>query len=758
MQRILREAYRLGDQHKADHPVAPRWATLLVLGVMVLLASFLGFQSGGQLGLVSDAPDHIACIREMVDQDRILPRTTFHIDGDGAAVDARKGFFHVALAVLAALSHVDPARMWALIPGMLIPLALIVFHTFARRLLRSEGTALFATFLALICYGEVTQGMFPRLAYGSHMGIVVAWATLAMALEYVLQPTARRALWLLAAGGFAATATHAFAPALIVFALGAYLVAMLLLRGVQHPALRRLGMALLVILAGCVLPLLWRLIFTHGPANPIHTHRQGILSLGPSFYVIMPLEWGRLLTVTGFGGIALSLFLWRRARDDDAVLYLATLSIAPLLVVANPVVVPLLEPFLGYLVARFVMAVPFLMVLAYMARRMGESFLELNSARRVVASLLFYVFMICLLFPRLESFARSHSAATQEGLRERSVLIWEDLMARLDSEIASPKVILSDPLTSYAIPALTRHYVVSVLHQHGSPSDTLALARLTACRDVLSPYLGAGEKARLCRRFAVDCVLVNCRQPRTRDYFACSVGPNLSLAQKEALDAETALFRKIWNLGTDGALYRVRRENLDALAGVVMPGHSRPAGRATEELIQGILRRELPVDANPADTDTVAGITLSGVAMDTTLVSRGERVGMTLYWQRVGEPSAFPLQVHVRLETTAPRGPLWTLHLSKVHRILQQVRTGLRYRNRRVHVPLQGMFGVQRWPADRYVVDRMAITIPEDAAAGEYQVKVMWEERTFLPNHHISHFLSDWDSYDGQIVARLEVY
>ena len=77
MQRILRRAQELGDQHKADNPVAPRWATLLVLGLMVLTASILGFYAGGHVGQLSDAPDHLSCVREMVERDRILPRTAF---------------------------------------------------------------------------------------------------------------------------------------------------------------------------------------------------------------------------------------------------------------------------------------------------------------------------------------------------------------------------------------------------------------------------------------------------------------------------------------------------------------------------------------------------------------------------------------------------------------------------------------------------------------------------------------------------------
>ncbi len=758
MQRIIREAYRLGDQHKADHPIAPRWTTLVVLGVMMLTGAIFGMYAGGSFGYNSDAPDHLSCIREMVERDQVLPRTTFYRDGDGAAVDARKGFFHVILASMAQLARLDPTQLWHLLPALLIPLTLVVFHTFARRLLRSEGTALFATFLALVCFGQVTRGSFVRLGYGSQLGTVLSWAVLAMALEFVMRPTRRMQLWLIALATFAAVATHLFSAALILFSLGTFLVAMLIFRGWRYRGLRRLGESLLFAVAGCIPALAWRFLFTYAPLNPIHTHRQGILSLGEHLFVLIPQEWTRFLAGAGFGAIILSLFLWRRARDDDAVLYLASLSLAPILIVANPIVVPLLEPYLGYLVARFVLAVPFLMVLAYVARWMGENLLELNSARRVVTSLFFYVFMVWLLFPRLEGFAHSYSTASLEQRHNQSILVWRDLLERMDEQILEPSVILSDPVTNYSIPALTRHYTVSVLHQHGSPSDSLALERLAACRDVLSPYVGAGSKARLCRRFGVDFVLINQELPGPITSFFCNAGGEMVVQQAGALEAEDGLFRQVWSLPERGTLFQVRKENLDALSGIVTPGRHRPPARADEELTREILVRELPKGVIPVVADTVAAVTLMGVELDTTLASRGEHVEASLYWRRVGDPPRFPLNVHLRLETPAPRGPLWTSSLSKIHRNWRQKRDDKAYRMQTQHVPLRGMFGVEHWPMDQFVVDRVRLRIAPYLSPGEYELKVMWLEEPFLPNIPFSHYLSDRDAYDGLTVGRLEVY
>ena len=760
MQRIFREAYRLGDQHKADHPIAPRWATLLVLGVMMLTAAILGLFAGGIFGSVTDSLDHLSCLQEMVSEDRILPRTTFYIDGDGTAVDARKGFFHVILAALAMLIGLDPAQLWSLLPALLIPLALVIFHNFARRLLRSEGTALLATFLALICFGEVSNGGFVRLGYGSQMGNVLAWAGLSIALEYIMGQRRRGhlMLWLIALAAFAAAATHAFAAVHILFALGVYAVALLLFRRPSYPAVRRVWVSLGVAVAGCLPVMLWRFVYTSAALNPIHTHRHGILSFSENLFILLPSQWADFLSVAGFGAIFLSLFLWRRARDDDAVLYMASLSLVPILIVANPLIVPLLEPRLGYLVARFVLATPFLMVLAYMARWMGESLLELKSRRQVVISLMFYIFMVLLLFPRLEGFARSYSLTARAERRDSSALVWRPLLEMLQRELGHPMVVLSDPLTSYSIPAFTRHYTVAVLHQHATPSDSLALERLAACRDVLSPYIGTGRKARLCRKFKVDYVLINGMHPRNVNGFFYNAGPALVVEQRRALEEDVTLFAEVWDGEAEGALYRVRKENLDALAGIVTTGVPTPVGRTNDVLTAEILTRTLPDDTYPVVADTVAGITLMAVGIDTTLVARGDRVGVTLYWRLVGDPPRFPVDVHVRLATPAPRGRFWTVSLSKIHRNLQQKKAGLAYRSLRIRPLLRGLYGIEHWPTDRFVIDRFELRAAPYLVKGEYELMVMWLEQTFLPNLPLMHFTSDRDLSDGQTVGLLDVY
>jgi len=402
--------------------------------------------------------------------------------------------------------------------------------------------------------------------------------------------------------------------------------------------------------------------------------------------------------------------------------------------------------------------VPFILVLAYWMRVAGQGVLELTSRRRVVLGVLYCVLLGWLLVPRVESLTRSYGTPHLKWMRARSMLLWESLLQRVDAEIDSPAVILSDPVTSYAIPAFTRHYTVAVLHQHASPADSLGLARLAACRDVLSPYLGTGEKARACRRFGVEYVLVNTGLSRVIDLHFCHVDPVLAWQQRRALEEDAALFERVADYGPKGALFRVRRERLDAMCGIVTPGERVPIARTTEQAAEGVLLRTLPATARPVPPDTTAGITLAAVELGAPRVTRGDSVAVTLYWRRVGAPPPVPAVTQLSIETRAPRGPLASAALSRIDRILVQQRRRQVYRSRTPSSPLRGAFGIEHWPRDRFVVDRTWLVVPARAAPGMYAVKVSWDAPIYMPNARLAEYLSDAAAHPGLTLGSLEIY
>ena len=751
----------------------------LTLGALLVLGAAAGLRSGGQLGFNTDSPDHVSCVREMIERDRVLPRTTFHVDGDGAAVDSRKGFYHALLASVAQTAGVDPLDAWRFLPVLLVPLALLAFHAFARSLLGAGFAAVFAVFLMLVNEGE-GGGLLMRLGYGSQMGMVLAWAVLALVLQSILGGDARldrRRLGLIAAASFAAVATHLFAFVQVLFSLGVFLLALLIARGRRHTLFARAAVGSAAVLAGCLAPLAWRLIFTFAPLNPIHTHHQGILYLSDRLFVALPELWWRFLGWLGFAGIALSPALWKPARTDAAALYCAAAAAAPLLVVANPLLMPLIEPALGYLVDRLMLVVPYAVVLAWLGRRVLQPS-PAPARRPALASagaLAFALLLAVTLGPQVATFARSHAPRAVAAREERSIAAWRDLFAALEKTTEPDATILSDPATDYAIPAATSRFAACVLHQHGNPADSLGPARLAACRDVLSPFIASSAKARLCRRFGVDYVLLAQTFARDRDLYTTVAGPEISRRQRAALERDSLLFARVWDGGSRGALYRVRVENLAAVeqqsrpagAGSPLGGEeqSRPvaeggppgAAEQSPRIAPGDLLAALPAGARSIGAPGRAGMSLAGAEIASARVARGDSLDVLCYWRREGPLPELPVIVQVLLQTPFPRGPLAAIGFDNLDRLWQQRRRGELYSARQAHMVVDGQFGLEHWPAGSLVADRVRVPVPENAAPGAYTLKIAWAEEPFIPNPSLRGILCDEDRFGGIPVGVVDV-
>ncbi|MFH1143207.1 MAG: hypothetical protein V1774_01525, partial [Candidatus Eisenbacteria bacterium] len=344
--------------------------------------------------------------------------------------------------------------------------------------------------------------------------------------------------------------------------------------------------------------------------------------------------------------------------------------------------------------------------------------------------------------PRLAAFAHSHSPRAAAARHERSILAWKDLLDRMEDTIDPRSVVLSDPATGYSIPACTSHYTVCVLHQHGNPSDSLTIQRLAASRDVLSPYLGSADKARICERFRVEYVLVNQTFRRQLDLYTTRVGPEIAAKQRAALDADSLLFERVWVVESRGALYRVRRGHRVADSPPAIPVE---------------LEARLPEHVPAMEADARAGIDLVGVDIATPRVARGGVVDLVLYWRREGAAPTLPVRAHLRFDTPAPRGVPASLGLTKLDRLLRQRRNGTVYRLRRIHAPFDGQYGIERWPTDSILVDNVHVFIPRNAALGVYTLKATWFEEPLVPNLSLTDLLKDADLYDGVAVGVVDV-
>ncbi|HEY6867226.1 MAG TPA: hypothetical protein VI792_08215, partial [Candidatus Eisenbacteria bacterium] len=537
-----------------------------------------------------------------------------------------------------------------------------------------------------------------------------------------------------------AVAAHVFASVHLAIVLGALGVGLLARDRALSPPLRRL--LALAIPAGliCLPYVLWRARASAGAVNIIHTEPQGMLTLWDGVRVIsigVLWEWlGRAWVLVPLSWWA----LWRHGRSNPAVLYLLTSSIAAAVLMFAPPVVALLQPRLGYLLMRMIWLVPLAGLLAWLlpglVRRLRR---ERGRPRWVAAAGL--VLAAALLLPvtgeaLLVLVRPGPFAAAEEA---RSPAHWRGALRWLDTALPPGQVVLSDPGTSYAVPALTRDYVVTMLDQHGSPNDAHGLERILDARDALDPW-GTWERMReVVDRYGVTVVLLNGRFPAIPSFDYWSPSPTWYAEARARLEAAPAAFEPLRDEG-DLVIYRVHRDALAKLEGgrarpEVSPWDPRhaPIGRRLGEHLPALLTLRLsPGLASPGDT-------VRGVAE----------------WRALEAYPAGSYRVAVRFDRALPGGFRPPRPIGKPARKLLERLTGVRYRFRDEHLPADGEYGVDLWRPDQVVRDSFELEVPRDVADGAYQVRIQMYHEPHYPNLRLSDYFFDDDFFSGIVAGRL---
>jgi hypothetical protein len=315
-------------------------------------------------------------------------------------------------------------------------------------------------------------------------------------------------------------------------------------------------------------------------------------------------------------------------------------------------------------------------------------------------------------------------------------------MAWADANLAPGSVVLSDPVTSYAVPMMTREYVVTLLDQHSSPCDARAERRLLDARDALDPFGDWKRAGEILREYRVDAVALNDRfaEVPPADYW----GPSHAwfTAARARLDREPAVFEPVLDHG-DFVLYRVHRERLGALDA---PATARSFVRAYRPGDDPIARR-----LGPGLPQLVA------LALSPRRAAPGDTVRGLIRWMGEGGHAPGSYQAIVRFD----RGDLggWTpprMFGKPARKLLEKLRHQ-RYRFRESHLPVRGTYGVDLWRAGDVVSDSFQVVVPPDAAPGVYDVRVGMIRQPHYPNLRVSDYFFDDDSFAGALAGRIEV-
>ena len=740
---------------------ASRWALIAVLaaaGAAALNAAEIGTPVTYQ----TDSPDHVGTIRRMLETGDPFPVNAFYKDPGSAGVDPRKGLWHPQVALIARLSGTEPFDAWRALSALIAPLFALNAAALGFLIGGPLAAALAAWALVITYGGTLARGFLREAVLATKLADQLALAATVAVLSDVAHaacagpgpdppgagaPQApasgprgmRRAAVGLALG---AVAAHVFAALQFALVFGALGLGILIRdRGLSRP-LRRLVTTALPVGLACLPYLLWRARSSYGPVNIIHTEPQGLLTLWDHVRIV---NWGVLWDWMGSLWVLFPLawwMLWRHGRSNVAVLYLLTTSASVALVIFDPPLVRVLEPRLGYLLMRLIWIVPLAGLLAWLVpglvRRARR---ERGRPRRVAVAglaltgllLLPAVGDALLVLARPGRFAAAEAALSPA--RWRRPLEW------LDTALPAGQVVLSDPGTSYAVPAFTRHYVVTMLDQHSSPNDPNALTRLLDARDALDPWGRWARTREVVDRYGVTVVVLNNRFSEIPGFDYWAPSPGWFVAARGRLDRAPAAFERIAD-DSDFVVYQVHREAMDKLK----DAGSRPNVTVWDPAHAPIGRRlgpQLPV--------------LQNLRLSPGLASPGDTVRGVAEWRALEALPPGSYRVAIRFDRVLPGGFKPPRAVAKPARKLLEQLSRVRYRFRSDHLPAAGEYGVDLWQPTEVVRDSFELAVPRDAADGAYQVKVQMLRQPHYPNLRLSDYFSDDDFLSGVEAGRLIV-
>lgn len=711
------------DRRAAPPVPGPALAIVaLAAGVFVLMHF-----TGGALGPVHDSLDFVAFVRESLETGSLAPRSVLYQVPPDFPADPRRGSFHVQVAAICRLTGVSPVDAWRWLPRILAPAAVLAMGAVLRAWI-GRRAALLATFF-FFTYTLCSRDHFlQNIAYASRFGWVVGWAgllALARGLDILrAQPPSTR----IGRDAIAHLAIAAIAPLVLLpvhmlsgmqtlLALGCAGLGVLLLRD-SEPRERQAvfvtgGAAALLLFPA----LLLRVHGTGAVANPIFDHIYGVLYVAKGMPILHPTYLLERFGITGLCATVLGLGLARVARRDRAAAFLFWSTAIPVVFLFFPPVVRLIvDAHAHSLLFRVILTIPVAGILAWCflgavrrLRRPGVSLL-----RRAPAALV--VLLIAAAIAGQVADTRGEWAVPE---RRRAVFHENEALLNAlrfieRTEAGHRRVVLSDPISSYAIPAYTSHDAVAPLHQHSSPTDPTTVQRMQDAQEVLSPRVGLARTFEVLRRYDTDLILLNQSWKRHVWSYYVFVSPLGYEETKAKFDARPDLFPLLYD--ADGV--RVYRVN-DPGPGVTLPG-------------------DPPNPARVDDPGTPALLT-SGAVDLVTMTPRpgpyrlGEHVVFDVVWRRTGAPYTLPTICNLKLQDRATPASFDALFAGRIARELSEWREHRMYRVGWAYRPLAWIYPDFLWRAGETYKDEMWLHVPEICRPGDYDVWVHLGTEPYAP-------------------------
>jgi len=717
-------------------------AALAAVLVAAAVAAWHCARLGTPVTVYADSADHIGTIRRMLASGDAFPTDAFFRDAGPLGADPRKGLWHPVVALLCRAAGVDPWPAWRLLGALVAPLFVLNAAAFAW-LLGGPRTAALGAWALLLTYGGSLSTVFLREAgFATKLADQLAIATATAVLADLAAPSARARVVAIALA-LGAVAAHVFAALQFATVFGALGIGLLARDRGAGPEFRRLFVTSASLGLACLPYLLWRAKGAYAPGNTIHLEPQGLLYLVDGVFVVNPLTFWEWL---GWGALLFPLLWWSwvRASASTPVLYLLSTSLAVFAIMLCPPVTMALQPKLGYLLMRFSWILPLFAAVAFAADAAIRALGSGRGAARLAGAAGAAGLLLLLHHPLGDAVLVVADPAAHAGGREdiAGMAPLAAPLAWMDANLPQGSVVLSDPATSYAIPMATRHWVATLVDQHSSPNDSLALVRILQARDALDPSADWERTLAIVVERGVTAVALNDRFPEVPrlDYWAPE--REWFRAARARLDGEPRAFRRVHDTG-DFVVYEVDTAALARLSG---GGRPRPY----------VVRPDSAATAAPRPMGE--GLPdLAAFALSAADARAGDTLAAVCTWaaSRPLPPGSY--KVALRFDRAMPtdfRAPAW---LAKPARKLYEARTGRRYRLRVDHLPVNGAYGPDLWRPDEWIADTVGVALPVDMAPGDYEVQVKMLREPHYPNFRLGDFFFDRDYYSGPAVGRLRI-
>jgi len=725
-----------GPAERWDSSDSWRLAAFLILFMLL----FIVFADSGNISYQEDSLDHLSFVSRCVESGRIFPEDSFYRGGDGVSLDPRKGLWHSAMALLAIQADVSPAYLWKMMPSLLVFFAVITFSFFALQLLGSSGLALLALLMFLFFGRGDSLSWFTKLSYGRHLAQLIVWAQVGMIIWWLDSDRPGDLLLFIFLVAFAGVAVHAVYVLLIFTILAGIIIYTFLPR---TPDWRGGAVKIAAATAaGCALPAAARYFLTAGDYNFIHTHKQGLLRITESLYVVDPLEIVNSMGIAALAGIIILPVYLLASGVRRKFRLVEVLYVIPVLAVVIPPAATVMERYIGYLHYRILFAAPLMCFLSFAVTDMARIVITARSAmgsggeisrfrglvKRSIAALGLVIF---ILYPVRFQLDTSRGKALQVITdTDHETVRYRKVFDALEGIIPEYSTILSDPLTSYYISGLTSHYVYLVPAQHESPADPEALNRNRRARNFFCTDHDEKDDTAWLDEEGIDYILIDRSTVPVSDFYGIS--GCYCMDQTAVWLKESPAFTRIFE-GERFELFKVDRKDPDDLAGG-----------------DGSAGSDIRVGGEPvSEVDSL--IKVKRFSVFNMVVSAGDSIKGTV-WLEIGGRIDFdlPVMMTIRLETGYPKGDFYRPWYGKQYRRFVERNNGEFYRFTHSQLLRSGCRYPESFKASESVKSDFVFFLPEAMKEGRYQVRIDFWKRRYLPVRTLSDYFRNEDSRCGE--------